>query len=139
MSPENSTPEWFQMAQADAFEPKPKSKRVVRIMALATPLLVLGAGLVFAQTQDSPTAVASSTTSAVSTPAATDTISLSSTPTATTPSPTAASTPASNTIQVSQTATATTTPKASITIKKPGITMPTGGGEDDDLRSSDDD
>jgi len=136
MSPENSKPEWFQMAQADAFEPKPKSKRVVRIMALATPLLVLGAGLVFAQTQDSPTAVASSSTSAVST---TDPISLSSTPAATTPSPTAASTPASNTIQVSQAATTTTTPKASITIKKPGITMPTGGGEDDGLRSSDDD
>lgn len=135
MSPENSKPEWFQMAEADAFEPKPKSKRVVRVMVLATPLLVLGVGLVFAQTQDSPTAVASSTTSAVSTPAATGPISLSSTPVATTP--TAASTPASHTIQVSQAT--TTTPKASITIKKPGIKMPTGGGEDNALRSSDDD
>lgn len=136
MSPENSKPEWFQMAEEDAFQPKPKSKRVVRIMALATPLLVLGAGLVFAQTQNSPTAVANSNTNAVSTAAITDPISLSSTPTATTP--TVASTPASNAIQVSQAATTTPTQKASITIKKPGIKLPTGG-EDDGLRSSDDD
>ncbi len=139
MSPENSKPEWFQMAEEDAFEPKPKSKRVVRIMALATPLLVLGVGLVFAQTQDSPTAVANSNTNAVSTAATTDPISLSSTPAASTPSPTAISTPASNAIQVSQVATTTATQKASITIKKPGIKLPTGGGEDDGLRSSDDD
>lgn len=111
MSIENSKPEWFHMAENDAFEPKPKSKRIMRIMALTTPLLVLGAGLVFAQTQDSSPAVASAGTSAVSTVATTDPISLTSTP---------------------------TTQKASITIKKPGITKPTGGGEDDGLERSDD-
>lgn len=139
MSPENSKPEWFQMTQADAFEPKPKSKRVVRIMALATPLFVLGAGMVFAQTQDSPTAQASSSTTAVSTPAATDPISLSSAPVATTPSAAPVSATASNAVQISQASSTTPSAKASITIKKPGIKMPTGGGDDDDLRSSDDD
>lgn len=116
MSPENSTPEWFQMAQADAFESKPKS-RVVRIIALAIPLLVLGAGLVFTQTQDSPSAVASSGTNTVSTAVTSTPISFSSTP---------------------------TTQKTPIIIRKPGITIPTGDGptgdgEDDGLRSSDDD
>jgi hypothetical protein len=58
MSTENSKPEWFQMSDADAFEPKPASKKVMRIMALASPLFVLGAGLVFAQGQSSPIALA---------------------------------------------------------------------------------
>lgn len=128
MSPENSKPEWFQMADADATPPQPRSKRVIRIMALATPLLVLGAGLVFAQTQDSPTAVASSVTSAATTAA--DPITISSTT-----APTAASTH----VDVPVTQATPTTQNVSITIKKPGIaTMPTGGGEDDGLRSSDD-
>jgi hypothetical protein len=72
MSSENSKPEWFQMAQADAFEPKPASKKVLKIMALATPLFVLGAGLVFAQSQNSPSAVATALpTSSVATAAPT--------------------------------------------------------------------
>lgn len=135
MEAEDSTPEWFKMAQADGFEPKPKSKRVLRIMALATPLFVLGAGLVFAQTQDSPTAVASgvSSTASVSTSAtpSADPISLS------TPAPTSSA--PSTAVQVSQASSVTPSARASITIKKPAITMPTGGGEDDGLRSSDDD
>lgn len=146
MKAEDSTPEWFQLAKADAFEPKPKNKRVLRAMALATPLFVLGAGMVFAQTQDSPTASASSL---VATSAATaDPISLSTTPTATTPdSAPAASEPAtsapaprsgSNAVSISQTSSVTPTTQTSITIKKPAITMPTGGGDDDE-RDSDDD
>lgn len=135
MSSEHSKPEWFQMADADAIPPRPTGKRVVRIMALATPLLVLGAGLVFAQTQDSPTAVASAVTSAA-TPT-TDAIALS-----TTPSPSVASAPVTapvtRTFQVSQSNSTTQSP--SITIKKPAIaTLPTGGGEDDGERDSDDD
>lgn len=106
MSPENSKPEWFHMAEADDTPPRPRGKRVIRIMALAIPLLVLGAGLVFAQTQDTPNAVASAATSA--------------------------STPASTPV--------TTPASASITIKKPSIAkLPTGGGNDEGLRSSDDD
>ncbi len=138
MSSENSKPEWFQMADADVIPPQSKAKRVVRIMALATPLLVLGVGLVFAQTQDSPTAVASAATS-TATPTA-DPISLSTTPAhaaqATTSTPIA--TPASTTTQVSQTTPASQSP--SITIKKPAITtLPTGGSDDEGLRNSDDD
>jgi len=135
MSPENSKPEWFQMAEEDGFAPKSTRKRAIRIMALATPLLVLGAGIVYAQTQNSSPASATSTASAA---AAASPISLSSTPTAAATATTAA-TPASTTVAVSQ-ARATTAPKAAITIKKPTITKPTGGAEDSGLvRSSDDD
>lgn len=149
MSSENSKPEWFQMAEADVFPPQSRGKRVVRIMALATPLLVLGAGLVFAQTQDSPTAVASAVTSAA-TPT-TDPIALSTTPSvasapadapASAPAPAPASAPVTapvtKTFQVSQSNSTTQSP--SITIKKPAIaTLPTGGGEDEGVRESDDD
>ena len=121
MSPEKSKPEWFHMAEADAAPPQPKGRKVIRIMALATPLLVLGASMVFAQTQGTPTTLASAVTSAAS-PVATST----------------ASTPVSTAIQVAQTAPATQSPP--ITIKKPAIaTIPTGGGENDALRNSDDD
>jgi len=141
MSPENSKPEWFQMAEDDGFAPKSTRKRTLRIMALATPLLVLGAGFVFAQTQDSPTASATSTPSA----AATNPISLASTPTLapsapapSAPAPSAAPIVAST--QVSKTVAATTRPTASITIKKPTISKPTGGAEEGGLvRTSDDD
>lgn len=145
MSSENSKPEWFQMAEADVFPPQSRGKRVVRVMALATPLLVLGAGLVFAQTQDSPTAVASAVTSPA-TPTS-DPIALSTTPAvasapASTPASAPASTPvtpsATKTIQVSQSN--STTQSSAITIKKPGIaTLPTGGGDDEGARTSDDD
>lgn len=153
MSPENSKPEWFQMSEADGFGPEPRGKRVVRIMALATPLLVLGAGLVFAQTQDSPTAVASASTSLPSPAASSDPIALSNTAS---PSPEASSAtvvstaPSTHAISISQSSDEASTPKASITIAqpgiaqpgitKPGITKPTGGGEDDGIeRDSDDD
>ena len=107
MSSENSKPEWFQMAEADVLPPQSRGKRAVRIMALATPLLVLEAALVFAQTQDSPTAVASAVTAAATSARATS------------------STPSS---------------AATITVKKAAIaTLPNGGGDDEGLRSSDDD
>lgn len=123
MSAEINKPEWFQMAEADGVEPKPKRKRIVRIMALSTPLLVLGAGLVFAQSQESPSAVASVSSVALS-PAANAPISI---------TPAAASIPTASAAPVSQNS------PASISIKKPGIaTMPTGGGEDT-ARTSDDD
>lgn len=41
MSPENSKPEWFQMAQADAPELEPRSRRTIRSMTLAIPLRFL--------------------------------------------------------------------------------------------------
>lgn len=139
MSSENSKPEWFQMAEADVFPPQSRGKRAVRIMALATPLFVLGAGLVFAQTQDSPTAVASAVTSAA-TPT-TNPIALSTTPSpsvASAPVTAPASAPVTKTFQVSQSTSTTQSP--SITIKKPAIaTLPAGGGEDEGARDSDDD
>ena len=146
MSSENSKPEWFQMTDADTIPPQAKGKRAIRIMALATPLLVLGAGLVFAQTQDSPTAVASAVTSAATSNG--DRVSLSTTPapsaqatastSASAPVTTQVTTPASTTIQVSQTSPLTQSP--SITIKKPAIaTLPAGGGDDVGVRGSDDD
>ena len=61
MSPENSKPEWFHMADADPIPSKPKSKKGIRMMALATPLLILGAGLAYAQTQDTSPAEAGRT------------------------------------------------------------------------------
>ncbi len=123
MNTENSKPEWFQLSQSDAFEPKPARKRALRVMALATPLLVLGAGLVYAQSQNSPVAVAtalpqSSAAAAPSTQA--------SDPIAITQS---AATPASAPIRITQAA--ATTQRATITITKPGIKLPSGGGEDD--------
>ncbi len=128
MSAEDTTPEWFQMAQDDGYAPKPKKNKVLRVAALATPLFVLGAGLVFAQSQGSPTAVASASASlAAANPA---------------PISLASSTPVSagtaNVVQVSQITPATPTTPASITIKRPAITMPTGGGDDDGLSTGDD-
>ncbi len=135
MSSENSKPEWFQMTEAEVFPPQSKGKRAIRIMALTTPILVLGAGLVFAQTQGSPTAVASAVTSP--TAAAVDPVSIASTPTPSTQvaASTPVTAPASTAIQVSL-----TSPNPSSTVKKPAIaTLPTGGGDDEGVRTSDDD
>lgn len=159
MSPENSKPEWFQMAEADAIPTTPKSRKGIRLMALATPLLVLGVGLAYAQTQGTspadagttaqaaanPISIASSSTAPVSTPAAsTPVASTSSTSEVSAPKASSreTSTSTSTTILVSQTSSTPTpvTPPAAPTISKPGLTMPTGGGEDDGQeRSSDDD
>jgi hypothetical protein len=119
MSPENSKPEWFQMADADATPPRPKSKRAIRIMALATPLFVLGAGLAIAQNQSVPNAVASLAVTVQTTAV-----------TAATPaSSVAVAAQASSPIKISQAA-STTTP-AAVALAKPGIKLPSGDGEDD--------
>ena len=120
MSTENSKPEWFQMSEADAFEPKPASKKVLRIMALATPLFVLGAGLVFAQSQSSPSALASSA-------AAVQTSAVAAARPASAVAAVAAATPASSPIRISRVASV----GPAITIAKPGIKLPSGSGEDD--------
>lgn len=150
MNTENSTPEWFQMAQEDGFAPKPKSKRVIRVIAMASPLLVLGAGLVFASTQESPIAVASSAASP--THSSTTPMAVSSTAaanTATTPAATAPSAASATdlVVQASQTTSSTPTLRVSAPIKKPALTMPTGGEDDaapsiavdNVVRTSDDD
>jgi hypothetical protein len=122
MSTEDPKPEWFQMAQTEVFATKPRGKKVLRIMALATPLFVLGAGLALAQSQTSPSnvlrsaAAAQTSTVAPATPA---------TPTSSLTPATSTSTP----VQISHTT--GTTQRAAITIAKPGSKLPTGGEEDD--------
>ncbi len=159
MSPENSKPEWFQMADADAIPAAPKSRKGIRLMALATPLLVLGAGLAYAQTQGTSPADAGTTAQAAANPIAIASTSAATTPAASTPVASAPSTSeasapkttshessSASTVLVSQTSStpisqvAPIAPAAPTTITKPGLTMPTGGGEDDGQeRSSDDD
>lgn len=75
MSTQGSKPEWFQMAEADwAASPRAKNAKAVkvsrnnpiRLMAISAPLLVLGAGLLFAQTQQVPDAFAAASTTVTS-------------------------------------------------------------------------
>ncbi len=153
MSPEISKPEWFQMADADPIPAAPKSKKGIRLMAIATPLLVLGAGLAYAQTQGTSPADAGTTAQAAANPISFSTPTLASTPTQSTPVQVA---PSQNLVQapsshessdartelvVQNSATTPVVPPATPTsITKPGLTMPTASGEDDDQeRSSDDD
>jgi cytoskeletal protein RodZ len=69
MSANESKPEWFQLADEDwAANPaaiearvnKARRRNPIKIMAISTPLLVLGAGLFFAQSQQTPDAFAAS-------------------------------------------------------------------------------
>jgi hypothetical protein len=69
MSAHESKPEWFQLADEDwasnpraisAKEVKARRKNPIRLMAISTPLLVLGAGLFVAQSQEAPQAFAAS-------------------------------------------------------------------------------
>ena len=49
MTPQIPQPEWFQLTQEDSILPRPRINRVTRMLALATPLLVLGMGYMVAQ------------------------------------------------------------------------------------------
>ncbi|MBI3429509.1 MAG: hypothetical protein HY050_05560 [Actinobacteria bacterium] len=55
----NSKPEWFQLTEADQIQARPKVNRAARILALASPLLVVGMGVIVAQNGNAPTAIAS--------------------------------------------------------------------------------
>lgn len=48
--PQIEKPEWFAMTEGDQFVPRPRVNRVARMLALATPLLVIGTGFMVAQT-----------------------------------------------------------------------------------------
>ncbi|MCX6429833.1 MAG: hypothetical protein NTX12_02485 [Actinobacteria bacterium] len=88
MSAYESKPEWFQMADEDwATSPaavkmgvKTRRKNPIQLMAISAPILVLGAGLFFAQTQSAPTSFASPATT-VAAPASNPSSSASSAPT----------------------------------------------------------
>lgn len=49
MTPQIPKPEWFQLTEADPIQPRPRINRVTRMLALSTPLLVLGMGYLVAQ------------------------------------------------------------------------------------------
>lgn len=58
-------PEWFQMAEADGPRQVRKVKRGARIVALIAPLLLVGVGVVVAQSNDGGPALAVETKSPV--------------------------------------------------------------------------
>ena len=55
-------PEWFQLAESDGIKPRASVKRSARGMLLALPLLLIGVGVVVAQTTDESPAGAEATT-----------------------------------------------------------------------------
>jgi hypothetical protein len=59
-------PEWFELAQSDGGKPRTPVQSGARGVLLALPLLLIGAGVVVAQTADDSPAVAESVTSVAS-------------------------------------------------------------------------
>ena len=59
-------PEWFELAQSDGGQPRTPVKSGARGVLLALPLMLIGAGVVVAQTADESPAVAKSITTAAS-------------------------------------------------------------------------
>ena len=67
-NPEGSKPEWFSLVEADTRVQRNPRDRGIRVMALAAPLLLVSAGLLFAQSNGGQNAVATESTS-ISSPA----------------------------------------------------------------------
>ena len=59
-------PEWFELAESDGGKPRTPVKSGARGVLLALPLMLIGAGVVVAQTADESPAVAKSITTAAS-------------------------------------------------------------------------
>jgi hypothetical protein len=59
-------PEWFELAQSDGGKPRTPVKSGARGVLLALPLMLIGAGVVVAQTADDSPAVAESVTNVAS-------------------------------------------------------------------------
>jgi len=59
-------PEWFELAEKDGGKPRTSVKSGARGVLLALPLMLIGAGVVVAQTADDSPAVAKSITSVAS-------------------------------------------------------------------------
>ncbi|CAB4656547.1 MAG: hypothetical protein F2704_00985 [Actinobacteria bacterium] len=142
MTSQEQKPEWFEMAEND-LTPRPKFSRGVRIFALSAPLLALGIGFVFAQTQDGAPATASeSTVNASATPVTADVPapgSASMESINVDPLPVAANTSASTVATTASTVTPTTpAPPTAGVSTPPQIAQPPamGGGEDDGLEGN---
>jgi hypothetical protein len=106
-------PEWFELAESDGGKPRTPVKSGARGVLLALPLMLIGAGVVVAQTADDSPAVAESVTSVASVASA---------------APQVNDAPASSAIKSS-----------SVKPIQPAIaTPPTGGGDDDDDDDDDD-
>ncbi len=60
---EGQTPEWFSLVESDTRIQKNRRDRGIRVMALAGPLLLISAGLLFAQTNEGQNASATDNTS----------------------------------------------------------------------------
>ena len=59
-------PEWFQLAESDGIKPRASVKRSARGMLLALPLLLIGVGVVVAQTTDESPVLAETVTTVAS-------------------------------------------------------------------------
>lgn len=117
MTPQIPKPEWFQMIEADSIQPRPRINRVTRMLALSTPLLVLGMGYMVAH--GSTQGVPASSIQVASAPAQ----ATHSTPAATATSP---SNPQARVVTSSF-----TTPASPLA----PITKPTGGSDEDEIAS----
>ena len=101
-------PEWFELAESDGIKPRASVKRSARGALLALPLLLIGVGVVVAQTTDESPVLAETVTTVASAAPEIN------------PAPTS---PAMKSSSVMQPAIAT---------------PPTGGGDDDDDEYEDD-
>ena len=104
-------PEWFELTQTDGLNPRTSVKTSARGVLLALPLMLIGAGVVIAQTADESPALAESVTIV-----------------------------ASAAPQVNDAPGTAAIKSSSVKQKQPAIaTPPTGGGDDDDDYEEQDD
>lgn len=150
MDAKTPKPDWFQMSESGSFEPLPKGKKLMKVVALTSPLVFLAAGTLFAQTHGNApastnlaTAAVSSQVSTQNTPATassavkapavasasvnTPVIRSSATQSKAQVNSGAGTTPA----QISLISDVTTSPQVQSVPSTPPLTMPTGGGDDD--------
>ena len=102
-------PEWFQLAESDGIQPRASVKRSARGALLALPLLLIGVGVVVAQSTDESPVLAETVTTVAS---------------------------AAPEINAAPTSPAI---KSSSVMPPAIATPPTGGGDDDDDEYEDDD
>ncbi len=126
-------PEWFEITDQDNAASVRRVSKALPAIALGSALLIIGAGVVFAQSQDQAPAtaveavVASAQPVTESAPEASAQVSA---PVSASPSIRVQNVRTQS--ETTQTEVAPVATKAVVTPKAPGLTMPTGGGDDDD-------